>query len=116
LRKKLIRLHTPDLDEAALTALVRRLTTELYSHSHLITRTEVKALGLPVELPSEHLEERMLAYYELLKADLRLLERFDPGALDSAQERAYIESPRTCDAYATRAGDESASDSWVTIA
>ena len=118
LAKKLIRLHTPDLDEAALTALVRRLTTELYSHSHLVTRSEAKELGLPVELPSEHLEERMLAHYELLKADLQLLERFDPGELHSpiVLERAYIESPETCDTSVTRAGDESASDSWVTIA
>jgi hypothetical protein len=53
LAKKLIRLHRPDLDDAALTTLVTRLTTELYSHSHLITRAEATALGLPVEQPSE---------------------------------------------------------------
>jgi len=47
LAKKLVRLHTPDADEAALSALVTRLTTELYSHSHLITRAEATALGLP---------------------------------------------------------------------
>src|SRR5262249_54874818 len=51
LAKKLIRLHTPHADDAELTALVMRLTTELYSHSHLINRTEARALGLPVEPP-----------------------------------------------------------------
>jgi hypothetical protein len=116
LSKKLIRLHRPDVDDEALTALVRRLTTELYSHSHLITRTEAAALGLPVEQPSEELEDRLLAYYEKLKADLELLETFDPGALLQPQprqprppdglpvllERAYIETPTTCDSFVTR--------------
>lgn len=50
-----------------------RLTTELYSHSHLITRNEAAALGLPVEHPSLQLEGRLLAYYEQLKADLVFL-------------------------------------------
>jgi hypothetical protein len=111
LAKKLIRLHTPDADEAALTALVRRLTTELYSHSHLITRAEAAALGLPVEQPSDSLEDRLLAYYDQLKADLELLEKFDPGAMLQPQpqdrlpvvlERAYVETPTTCDAFVTR--------------
>jgi hypothetical protein len=85
LAKKLIRLHAPDADEAALTALVTKLTTELYSHSHMITRAEATALGLPVEQPSDILEDRLLAYYDRLKADLELLEKFDPGAMLQAQ-------------------------------
>jgi len=76
------------------------------SHSHLITRTEATALGLPVEQPSQDLEDRLLAYYEQLKTDLDLLEKFDPGAMDQAQpvilERAYIETPATCDTFVTR--------------
>jgi hypothetical protein len=118
LAKKLIRLHTPDLDEAALTALVRRLTTELYSHSHLITRAEATALGLPVELPSERLEDRLLAYYEQLKVDLELLERFDADAMlpPVVLERAYIETPSTCDAFVTRTTLEVTSERWEMIA
>ena len=120
LAKKLIRLHRPDLDEAALTALVRRLTTELYSHSHLITRAEATALGLPVEQPAQQLEDRLLAYYEQLKIDLDLLEKFDPGAIQQAQpvtlERAYIETPTTCDTFVTRATPEATSERWETIA
>src|SRR5262245_5950281 len=38
LAKKLIRLHTPDADDATLDAIVRKLTTELYCHSHMIPR------------------------------------------------------------------------------
>jgi hypothetical protein len=110
LAKKLIRLHTPDADDAALTALVTRLTTELYSHSHLCTRTEAAALGLPVEQPSEVLEDRLLAYYDQLKADLELLEKFDAGSTIQPQEselpvvleRGYVETPSTCDTFVTR--------------
>jgi hypothetical protein len=65
LAKKLIRLHTPD--------------------SHLIGRTEATALGLPVEQPSAELERLLLAYYERLKADLELLEKFDSRALPADQ-------------------------------
>jgi hypothetical protein len=61
---------------------------------------------LPVEQPSDSLEDRLLAYYDRLKADLELLEKFDPGAMHQAQlavlERAYIETPDTCDAFVTR--------------
>jgi hypothetical protein len=110
LAKKLIRLHTPDVDDAELTALVMRLTTELYSHSHLINRAEARALGLPVDQPTEAVEDRLLAYYDHLKTDLELLEKFDPGAmlqptadqLPVVLERAYIESPTTCDSFVTR--------------
>jgi hypothetical protein len=111
LSKKLIRLHTPDIDDAELTTLVRRLTTELYSHSHLVTRTEAAALGLPVEQPPEGVEDRLLAYYDQLKPDLGLLEKFDPGAMLRAQpadqlpvvlERAYVETTTTCDSFVTR--------------
>jgi hypothetical protein len=116
LAKKLIRLHTPDVGDAELTALVTHLTTELYSHSHLVTRTEAAAFGLPVEQPSEGVEDRLLAYYDQLKTDLELLEKFDPGAMLQLQtqqpqppdqlpvvlERAYIESPTTCDSFVTR--------------
>src|SRR5262249_60603685 len=51
LAKKLIRLHRPDLDDAALTALVRRLTTEPESHPHPITRTGATARGRPPQQP-----------------------------------------------------------------
>jgi hypothetical protein len=109
LAKKLILLHTPDADEETLTALVRRLTTELYSHSHLITRAEASALGLPVEVPSEALEGAMLAYYEQLTADLRLREKLEPGERSTVVERAYIETPKTCDAFVT-------GDRWQAVA
>src|SRR5262249_55574763 len=130
LAKKLVRLHSPDVEDAALEALVMRLTTELYSHSHLITRTEAASFGLPVEQPSEGLEDRLLAYYGELKVDLELLDKFDPAAmlqsrseLPVALERAYLETPDTCDAFVTRGvvsrtppTFEVASERWETTA
>lgn len=132
LSKKLIRLHKPDAGDAELTALVTRLTTELYSHSHLITRAEAAALGLPVERPPDGVEDRLLAYYDELKTDLELLEKFVPGALlepepEQAQlpvvlERAYIETPASCDSFVTRgvvsaqAPFEVTSERWETVA
>jgi len=106
LAKKLIRLHRPEASDEELAELVLRLTTQLYSHSHLINRGEAAALGLPVEQPSACLEERLLAYYEQLKVDLGLLEKGDSG---DAVERAYIETPTTCDAFVT-------SERWEVIA
>jgi hypothetical protein len=111
LAKKLIRLHSPDVDDDALETLVMRLTTELYSHSHLLNRTEAAALGLPVVQPPERVEDLLLAYYNQLKIDLELLEKFDPGELLEPQqagrlpvvlERGYVETPTTCDSFVTR--------------
>lgn len=128
LAKKLLRLHSPQFDDEALAALVMRLTTELYSHSHLITRAEATALGLPVEQPSDALEDRMLAYYDQLKADLELLDKYDPVAMLEAHqqpelqvvlERAYVETPTTCDAFVTRgviSQQPQTSERWETIA
>jgi pimeloyl-ACP methyl ester carboxylesterase len=133
LAKKLIRLHRPDADDAELTALVRSLTTELYSHSHKISRAEAAALGVPVEQPSDRVEHRLLAYYDELKTDLELLEKFDPAALLQSHsgdelpvvlERAYIETPFTCDSFVTRGVIspqpegmlEVTSERWETIA
>src|SRR5262249_19328528 len=67
LARKLLRLHPPELSDEELRNLVTRLTTELYSHSHLITPKEATDLGLPVEDPSEAIENLMLRYYDQLK-------------------------------------------------
>jgi hypothetical protein len=105
LAKRLIRLHLPDLDDAELTDLVMRLTTELYSHSHLINRTEARARGLPVEQPPEGVEDRLLAYYDQLKTDLELLEKFDAGARRRAPDlNEYDEGPDLCRAPGRSSG------------
>lgn len=81
LAEKMIRLHSPDKPEEDVEELVRQLTTALYSHFHLISRREAREIGLPVGDPSEDIERLLLAYYEQLKQDLKLLEKFDPNAI-----------------------------------
>jgi Serine dehydrogenase proteinase len=81
LAQKMIRLHSPDRPDEEVEELVRQLTTALYSHFHLISRREAKEIGLAVDDPEPPLEDLLLAYYEELKEDLKLLERFDPAAI-----------------------------------
>ena len=84
----------------------------MYSHMHLINRVEARSIGLPVEDTSDTLENLLIAYDDELKNDLALMDKFDPAALlratDDPQvsvtlERAYLETPSTCDGFVTRA-------------
>lgn len=129
LAKKLIQLHPPELSSKAIADLVTRLTTQFYSHQHEIGRREAREMGLPVVDALPAVEALLLAYHQELKADLELLEPFDPqrtlaahqpppgpqgqapgvqgailpGVVTVALERAYIETKATCDAFITRA-------------
>ena len=123
LGKKMIRLHRPDLSDRELSAMVTTLTTEFYSHQHLIGREEAKNIGLPVADADAETEALLLQYWDELIVDLKLQEPFNPanirrlavataggapgaGAIVPATqheaERAYIETTRTCDAYVSR--------------
>jgi hypothetical protein len=110
LARKLLDLHPPELDEAAVTALVSRLTTEFYSHQHQISRREAIAMGLPITVPSNTLEGLLLAYYDEIVTDLELLTPFDaarilrtafppaapvvmPAPLPAAQPQTALSSP-----------------------
>lgn len=84
LAQKLIRLHSPGRSSAELDELVRQLTTGFYSHFHLISRREAREMKLPVEDPSPQVEDLLMSYYDELTADLKLLEKFEPGALLAA--------------------------------
>lgn len=79
LAKKLIRLHPPAHGDDELSAMVTRLTTEFYSHQHLIGRSEARELGLPILDADAALDQLLLDYYEELKTDLLLLEPFNPA-------------------------------------
>lgn len=59
--------------------MVTRLTTEFYSHQHLIGRREARDLGLPVVDADATLEQLLLDYHEELKGDLELLDPFNPA-------------------------------------
>lgn len=79
LAKKLISLHPPEHTEEEVSALVTRLTTEFYSHQHLVGRREGRELGLPIIDADSSLEQLLLAYVDEIKLDLELLEPFNPA-------------------------------------
>lgn len=129
LAQKMIALHSPQKSEEETAEIVRRLTSALHSHFHLVSRNEAREIGLPVDDPSAELGDLLLRYYAALCTDLDLLNKFDPGSLLRAAfptgaapavpvvptppaptqaqtvpvnvERAYIETTSTCDAFVT---------------
>lgn len=109
LAEKLIRLHSSRTPEEV-RELIKRLTTQFYTHSHLINRDEAIDLGLPVKKPSEPVEALLLEYYGELVHDLKLRETFDPSKLVTQVqagapggvhrfEQAYVETASTADTY-----------------
>ena len=93
LAAKMLGLHGPDRDDDSVKKLITSLTTEFYSHQHLIGRDEAKALGLPISPPSDDLERLLFEYYEELRVDLLLKESFDPAALLRAAQTAPAPPP-----------------------
>lgn len=81
LAKKLINLHPPEHSDEELSALITRLTTEFYSHQHLVGRKEGRELGLPIVDATDALEPLLLAYHEELKVDLESLDPFNPAQI-----------------------------------
>src|SRR5579875_916220 len=81
LARKLLDLHCSPMSEDERDTIVARLTSELYSHQHLIIRQEAKEIGLPVEDASPPVEAMLTDYYQELCTDLQLLEKCDPPAL-----------------------------------
>lgn len=128
LAQKMLSLHASPKDEEKIRALVNALTTELYSHQHLVNRREAASMGLHVAPASEKVETLLLDYYGELCADLLLRENFDPASMyrtasapavtssavqptsaNAGQpgfvpvrvEQGYLETTKTCDAYVT---------------
>jgi hypothetical protein len=145
LAKKMLALHTgPEAND--IDTLVNALTTEFYSHQHLVNRREAAEMGLPVISGDEKMEQLLLDYYEELCTDLELRNKWDPAdtlrqaaaavggvgapvqpasappgttlpgqpvsqppsaapagslTVPVSVERAYLETPKTCDAYIT---------------
>jgi hypothetical protein len=81
LARKMLALRKKAPSDSDAKSLVARLTTELYSHAHMVSRREALEIGLPVKMPDDTLEGLLLDYYSLLCTDLQLLEKFDPAAL-----------------------------------
>lgn len=78
---KMLRLRAdPPADKEA-QHLVSHLTTEMYSHMHMVSRREAGKIGLPIIVPTNAVEALLFAYYGELTTDLELLDKFDPPAI-----------------------------------
>jgi len=118
LARKMLALHATPKQADKIDALVNALTTQLYSHQHLVNRREAAEVGLHVSNATDKTEALLLQYYEKLCDDLKLHKKFDPAAIIRAatppspptpaspkvsvsEEQGYVETAKTCDAYVT---------------
>jgi hypothetical protein len=81
LAQKMLALHASPKEKGQIRSLVNALTTELYSHQHLVNRREAAAMGLHAVPAPEKIETLLLDYYNELCQDLKLRDNFDPAAL-----------------------------------
>lgn len=81
LARKMLALHASPENADQISALVNALTTQFYSHQHMINRREAAEVGLHVTPAPEKTETLLLQYYEQLCDDLQLREKFDPASV-----------------------------------
>jgi hypothetical protein len=81
LARKMLALHASPKEAEKIDALVNALTTQLYSHQHLVNRREAPEVGLQVASASEKTETLLLQYYEQLCENLQLRAKFDPASI-----------------------------------
>lgn len=112
LARKLIRTHSKDISEKEISQLVTALTTEFYTHNHLIGRVEARELGLKIKDATKEQNSLMDRYLDELNKDLKLLENWNViNELNSGNNqspvlinclRAIIETEETCDEFITK--------------
>lgn len=110
LARKLIQLHSSEFTDRKITQMVTALTTEFYTHNHLIGRAEARELGLNVLDASPEQLKLMNRYYDELVIDLKLLEPWNVINISSSHSlpeifenlRALIETSTTSDALISR--------------
>lgn len=95
LARKMLALHIKPKQKEQIDALVNALTTQLYSHQHLVNRREAAEVGLHVSNAPAKTEALLLQYYEELCEDLELREKFDPAAILRAAVTAATPQPAT---------------------
>lgn len=76
--RKLLTSRKTKLDEAKLNSIIETLTEKMYSHGHAIGRGEAEEIGLPIEIPSEGLEDNLWNLYLEYEKMLLLNEPIDP--------------------------------------
>jgi Serine dehydrogenase proteinase len=84
LAHKMLALHDSKDSQERTDAIVNALTTQLYSHLHLVNRREAIEIGLPVIPAEDKVDELLCKYYQQICADLELRSKFDPARIYQA--------------------------------
>jgi hypothetical protein len=103
----LLSLHPPQLGEEKTKELVRMLTVGLYSHQHIISRKEAKALGLNVKIIDKETDAHLWKLFDDYSEEMELEKPFNPAqmvagsnpALRVTATRAVVESIGKTDAF-----------------
>jgi len=93
LARKMLLLHASPKDDVRIDALVNALTTELYSHQHLVNRREAAQMGLHAMPAPEKVENLLLDYYQELSTDLELRNQWDPADIYRTAAAAAAAQP-----------------------
>jgi ATP-dependent protease ClpP protease subunit len=89
--RKLLTYKREKPEEAKINSIIETLTEKIYSHGHAIGRKEAQEIGLPVEIPSDELEETIWKLYLEYEKILRLNEPIDPLLTLVGREEAHLE-------------------------
>lgn len=92
--RKLLGSHNQKIDEQKMSSIIEALTEKMYSHGHAIGRKEAGEIGLPVEEPSQEIEDliwKLLIEYE---NELELRNNLDPETtLGADEEKRFQDLP-----------------------
>jgi hypothetical protein len=90
--RKLLTYKREKPEEAKINSIIETLTEKIYSHGHAIGRKEAQEIGLPVEIPSEELEEAIWKLYLDYEKILRLNEPVDPLLTLVGKEETHLDN------------------------
>jgi hypothetical protein len=90
--RKLLTYKREKPEEAKINSIIETLTEKIYSHGHAIGRKEAQEIGLPVEIPSDELEEAIWKLYLEYEKILRLNEPIDPLLTLVGKEEAHLDN------------------------
>lgn len=89
--RKLLTSRKEKLDEAKINSIIETLTEKIYSHGHAVGRKEAQEIGLPIEMPTEPLENAIWSLYLKYERFLNLTEPLDPLVTLTGKEEEHLE-------------------------
>lgn len=85
--RKLLSARKEKIDEDKISTIIEALTEKMYSHGHAIGRREAHELGLPIEKPTNDLENLMWTIFEEYEKVLNLSFPYDPEQVLTSQNK-----------------------------